>query len=45
MSQKFVTLTPKPPAESVVRDILRATRRPFSVEGKTRILLGGLRDD
>ena len=32
MSQKSATLNPKPPAERVVRDIRRATRRHYSAE-------------
>ena len=33
----------KKPAEQVVKDIRRATRRHFSAEDKTRIVLDGLR--
>ncbi len=39
MSQK--SLTSKPPAEAVVRDIRRATRRHYSAEDKIRIVLEG----
>lgn len=35
----------KKPAERVVKDIRRATRRHFSVEDKIRIVLDGLRGD
>src|SRR5665213_1448953 len=35
----------KKPAEQVVKDIRRATRRHFSVEDKIRIVLEGLRGD
>src|SRR5919199_5265382 len=35
----------KEPAETVVRDIRRATRRPFSAEEKIRIVLEGLRGE
>src|ERR671927_450778 len=35
----------KPPADAVVRDIRRATRRHFSVEDKIRIVLEGLRGE
>jgi transposase len=37
--------TPKPPAEQVVRDIRRATRRQHSAEDKIRIVLEGLRGE
>jgi transposase len=43
MSQK--SLTSKPPAEAVVRDIRRATRRHYSAEDKIRIVLEGLRGE
>jgi transposase len=43
MSQK--SLTSKPPAETVVRDIRRATRRHYSAEDKIRIVLEGLRGE
>ena len=36
---------PKAPAERVVKDIRRATRRHFSAEDKIRIVLEGLRGD
>ena len=35
----------KKPAEQVVKDIRRATRRQFSAEDKIRIVLDGLRGD
>ena len=35
----------KEPAEKVVRDIRRATRRQYSAEEKIRIVLGGLRGE
>ena len=35
----------KPPADAVVRDIRRATRRHFSAEDKIRIVLEGLRGE
>src|SRR3982750_3310717 len=35
----------KAPAESVVKDIRRATRRHFSAEDKIRIVLEGLRGE
>lgn len=35
----------KKPAERVVKDIRRATRRHFSAEDKIRIVLEGLRGD
>jgi transposase len=37
--------TSKPPAEAVVRDIRRATRRHYSAEDKIRIVLEGLRGE
>ena len=37
--------SPKKPAEQVVKDIRRATRRHFSAEDKIRIVLDGLRGD
>ncbi len=43
MSQK--SSTSKPPAETVVRDIRRATRRHYSAEDKIRIVLEGLRGE
>ena len=38
-------LTKKVPAETVIKDIRRATRRQFSAEEKIRIVLSGLRDE
>lgn len=35
----------KKPAERVVKDIRRATRRHFSAEDKIRIVIDGLRSD
>ena len=35
----------KEPAEKVVRDIRRATRKQYSAEDKIRIVLGGLRGE
>jgi transposase len=35
----------KPPAEDMIRDIRRATRRHFSAEEKIRIVLEGLRGE
>ena len=43
MSQK--SSTSKPPAEAVVPDIRRATRRHYSAEDKIRIVLEGLRGE
>ena len=37
--------SPKKPAERVVKDIRRATRRHFSAEDKIRIVIEGLRGD
>ena len=45
MSQKPVTSNAKPPAERVVRDIRRATRKHNSAEDKIRIVLEGLRGE
>ena len=45
MSQKPVTSNAKPPAERVVRDIRRATRKHYSAEDKIRIVLEGLRGE
>ena len=45
MSQKSSALTPKTPAERVVRDIRRATRKHHSAEDKIRIVLEGLRGE
>ncbi len=36
---------PKAPAETLIRDIRRATRRQFSAEEKIRIVLEGLRGE
>ena len=38
-------MSKKAPAERVVRDIRRKTRREYSVEDKTRIVLEGLRGE
>jgi transposase len=38
-------LPSKKPAEQVVKDIRRATRRHFSAEDKIRIVLDGLRGE
>ena len=35
----------KPPAEAVLKDIRRATRRQFSAEEKIRVVLEGLRGE
>ncbi len=43
MSQKSSALAAKLPAEKVVRDIRRATRKHHSAEDKIRIVLEGLR--
>ena len=45
MSQKSATLNPKPPADRVVRDIRRATRKHYAAEDKIRIVLEGLRGE
>ena len=37
--------TPKPPAEQVVKDIRRATRKQYTAEEKIRIVLEGLRGE
>jgi len=37
--------TAKKPAEQVIKDIRRVTRRHFSAEDKIRIVLGGLRGE
>ncbi len=39
------TVPGKPPAEDVIRDIRRATRRHFSAEEKIRVVLEGLRGE
>ena len=36
---------PNAPAETLIRDIRRATRRPFSAQEKIRIVLEGLRGE
>ena len=43
MSPKSTTT--KKPAEQVIKDIRRATRRHFSAEDKIRIMLDGLRGE
>jgi transposase len=43
MSQKFSTPPIRAPAEKLVRDICRATRKHHSAEDKIRIVLEGLR--
>jgi transposase len=43
MGQKFGSV--KEPAEQVVKEIRRATRRQFSAEEKIRIVLSGLRGE
>ena len=43
MRQKTVPV--QQPAETVIRDIRRATRRHFSAEEKIRIVLEGLRGE
>jgi transposase-like protein len=43
MSQK--SGTPKLSSERIVKDIRRATRKQYSVEEKTRIVLDGLRGE
>jgi len=40
-----VASDPKPPAEKVLKEIRRATRRHFSAEEKIRIVLEGLRGE
>jgi transposase len=45
MSQKPATANPRTPAERVVRDIRRATRKHYSAEDKIRIVLEGLRGE
>ena len=44
-SPKLATKPTKKPAEVVVKDIRRATRRHFSAEDKIRIVLEGLRGE
>ena len=36
---------PKPPAEKVIKDIRRVTRRQYGAEEKIRIVLDGLRGE
>jgi transposase len=45
MSHESSALTPKTPAERVVRDIRRATRKHHSAEDKIRVVLEGLRGE
>ena len=45
MSQKSVVPTTKAPAEQVMRDIRRATRKHHAAEDKIRIVLEGLRGE
>ena len=45
MSQKSSAPVPRPPAEQVVRDIRRRTRKHHSAEGKIRVVLEGLRGE
>src|SRR3954470_4489400 len=45
MSQKSVVPTTKAPAEQVMRDIRRVTRKHHSAEDKIRIVLEGLRGE
>ena len=45
MSQKFSTPPTRVPAEKLVRDIRRATRKHHSAEDKIRIVLEGLRGE
>ena len=42
---KLKSYQPKAPAEQVVKDIRRATRRHYSTEDKIRIVLSGLRGE
>jgi hypothetical protein len=44
-SPKSAAKSTKKPAEAVVKDIRRATRRHFSAEDKIRIVLEGLRGE
>ncbi|MBM3589379.1 MAG: hypothetical protein FJX33_16640 [Alphaproteobacteria bacterium] len=44
MSQKSSTAPARVPAEKLVRDIRRATRKHHSAEDKIRMILEGLRD-
>ena len=45
MSQKSSTSAAKPPAEQVVRDIRRRTRKHHTAEEKIRVVLEGLRGE
>ena len=45
MSQKSSTAAAKAPADRVVRDIRRATRKHHSAEDKIRVVLEGLRGE
>jgi transposase-like protein len=45
MSQKFSTPPTRAPAEKLVRDIRRATRKHHSAEDKISIVLEGLRGE
>jgi transposase len=45
MGQKSSAPVPRPPAEQVVRDIRRRTRKHHSAEEKIRVVLEGLRGE
>ena len=45
MNMNMKSNPPKAPAEQVVKDIRRATRRHYSAEDKVRIVLSGLRGE
>lgn len=45
MNQKSSTAPTRVPAEKLVRDIRRATRKHHSAEDKVRIVLEGLRGE
>ena len=45
MSQKSSAPVPRPPAEQVVRDFRRRTRKHHSAEEKIRVVLEGLRGE
>jgi transposase len=45
MKMNMKSNPPKAPAEQVVKDIRRATRRHYSAEDKVRIVLSGLRGE
>ena len=45
MNMNMKSNAPKAPAEQVVKDIRRATRRHYSAEDKVRIVLSGLRGE